>query len=131
MPSLLQRTLHSSISFLSTQNNFLTVPKENLSVAAQYTEWLTGGSVDSIDEIPPDSGGIIRDGVRKDAVYRDPDGVVHQMSAVCPHLGCIVNWNGTERTWDCPCHGSRFDKFGKVINGPAAKDLPSAARKIA
>jgi glycine/D-amino acid oxidase-like deaminating enzyme/nitrite reductase/ring-hydroxylating ferredoxin subunit len=105
--------------------------KENVNVAAQYTEWLTGGSVESINDIPPDSGAIIREGMRKEAVYRDAEGGIHQMSAVCTHLGCIVGWNGAEKTWDCPCHGSRFDKFGKVINGPASKDLQSMERKIA
>jgi Rieske Fe-S protein len=45
------------------------------------------------------------------------------MSAVCPHLGCIVHWNGAEHTWDCPCHGSRFDRLGKVFNGPSNGDL--------
>jgi Rieske Fe-S protein len=105
--------------------------KENVKMAAQYTDWVTGGDVDSVKDIPPDSGGIVRDGLRKIAVYRDGGGKVHAMSASCTHLGCIVNWNSAEKTWDCPCHGSRFDKFGKVLNGPAAKDLPSSARKIA
>jgi Rieske Fe-S protein len=49
--------------------------------------------------------------------------VAHTRSAVCPHLGCIVDWNHAERTWDCPCHGSRFDGHGRVINGPANRDL--------
>ena len=62
-------------------------------------------------------------GSTKVAVYRDEKGDVHEMSAVCPHLGCIVHWNAAEKTWDCPCHGSRFDKLGKVINGPANVDL--------
>jgi glycine/D-amino acid oxidase-like deaminating enzyme/nitrite reductase/ring-hydroxylating ferredoxin subunit len=105
--------------------------KENINMATQYTEWVTGGDVESVKDIPADSGGIIRDGVRKIAVYRDGAGKVHETSAVCTHLGCIVNWNSAEKTWDCPCHGSRFDKFGKVLNGPAAKDLLSATRKIA
>ena len=58
------------------------------------------------------------------AVYREPDGTIHKLSAVCVHLGCVVRWNATERTWDCPCHGSRYDRFGAVINGPANSNLP-------
>lgn len=57
------------------------------------------------------------------AVYRDEAGELHKVSAVCTHLGCIVTWNNAETTWDCPCHGSRFDFEGKVIQGPAVKDL--------
>jgi glycine/D-amino acid oxidase-like deaminating enzyme/nitrite reductase/ring-hydroxylating ferredoxin subunit len=57
------------------------------------------------------------------AVYRDELGELHQVSAVCTHLGCIVAWNNAERTWDCPCHGSRFDVDGKVVQGPAVEDL--------
>ena len=57
------------------------------------------------------------------AVYRDEAGELHKVSAVCTHLGCIVTWNNAETTWDCPCHGSRFDVDGKVIQGPAVKDL--------
>ena len=57
------------------------------------------------------------------AVSRDADGELHKVSAVCTHLGCIVTWNTAETTWDCPCHGSRFDIEGKVIQGPAVKDL--------
>jgi glycine/D-amino acid oxidase-like deaminating enzyme/nitrite reductase/ring-hydroxylating ferredoxin subunit len=105
--------------------------KENVNMASQYTEWVTGGDVDTVEEIQRDSGAILRDGVRKIAVHRDAGGTIHQMSAVCTHLGCIVNWNSAEKTWDCPCHGSRFDKLGRVLNGPAAKDLTPSARKIA
>jgi len=68
---------------------------------------------------------VVRRALGKTAVYRDPHGTLHERSAVCPHLGCIVAWNSSEHTWDCPCHGSRFDALGKVINGPANADLPA------
>jgi len=100
---------------------------ENLNVAVQYADWLAAGDVASADEVAPGNGGILRRGVMGlVAVYRDLDGAVHECSAVCPHLGCIVHWNAGAQTWDCPCHGSRFDPLGKVINGPANTDLPPA-----
>jgi Rieske Fe-S protein len=74
--------------------------------------------------LPPDHGAVLRRGARKIAVYRAEDGTLYHRSAVCTHLGCIVEWNATEKTWDCPCHGSRFDKVdGHVVNGPAIKGL--------
>jgi glycine/D-amino acid oxidase-like deaminating enzyme/nitrite reductase/ring-hydroxylating ferredoxin subunit len=97
--------------------------KENLNVVAQYTDWVTGGEVDAPDEISPGGGAIVRRGLSKIAVYRDEQGRLHERSATCTHLGCIVAWNGDEKTWDCPCHGSRFDAYGRVINGPANSDL--------
>jgi glycine/D-amino acid oxidase-like deaminating enzyme/nitrite reductase/ring-hydroxylating ferredoxin subunit len=97
--------------------------RENLNVAGRYAEWLTGGEVSSPDEIPPGGGAVIRRGLGKAAVYRDEQGEVHACSATCPHLGCVVHWNPSDRTWDCPCHGSRFDAQGHVLNGPANRDL--------
>jgi glycine/D-amino acid oxidase-like deaminating enzyme/nitrite reductase/ring-hydroxylating ferredoxin subunit len=99
--------------------------KENLNVAAQYTDVLTPGDVDSVDEIANGEGAVVRSGLTKIAVYRDENGTIHSMSAVCVHLGCIVTWNSAEKTWDCPCHGSRFDALGVVVNGPANKNLPT------
>jgi nitrite reductase/ring-hydroxylating ferredoxin subunit len=96
---------------------------ENVNVARQYADWITGGEVKSEQEVAIGSGALLRRGLRKIAVYRDESGRVHERSATCPHLGCIVHWNGAEKTWDCPCHGSRFDPLGKVINGPANVDL--------
>ncbi|MBA2733941.1 MAG: FAD-dependent oxidoreductase [Acidobacteria bacterium] len=96
---------------------------ENLNVAAQYVDLVTPGDVDSIDEIKPGDGAIIRHGLKKVAAYRDDAGTIHERSAVCPHLGCIVDWNSKEKTWDCPCHGSRYDAYGKVFQGPANSDL--------
>jgi glycine/D-amino acid oxidase-like deaminating enzyme/nitrite reductase/ring-hydroxylating ferredoxin subunit len=99
---------------------------ENLNVAAQYADLLTPGEVDSADEIERGEGAIVRRGLSKVAVYKDEQGALHERSAVCRHLGCVVAWNSLEKTWDCPCHGSRYDKFGKVFNGPANSDLARA-----
>ena len=101
--------------------------KENLNVAAQYASYVTPGEVSSLDEITPNTGAVIREGFRKVAVFRDEAGELHRVSAVCPHLGCIVGWNKAASTWDCPCHGSRFDAYGRVLNGPASKDLEPVA----
>ncbi|MCA1793688.1 MAG: Rieske 2Fe-2S domain-containing protein [Desulfobacteraceae bacterium] len=54
---------------------------------------------------------------------------MHEHSAVCPHLGGIVDWNNSEKTWDCPCHGSRFDCHGRVITGPANRDLEGVKKE--
>ena len=96
---------------------------ESLNVTAHYTDWLTGGEVSSTEEIKPDEGCIVRRGLTKLAAYRDEQGGLHERQAVCTHLGCVVAWNSTEQSWDCPCHGSRFDKLGHVINGPANRNL--------
>ncbi|HSA85928.1 MAG TPA: FAD-dependent oxidoreductase [Nitrospira sp.] len=100
-----------------------TFVQENLNVAAQYTDWLSSGNIESESKIPKDSGAVLRNGMHKVAVYRDEEGTLHRRSAVCPHLKCIVAWDSVEHTWNCPCHGSRFDAYGKVINGPANTDL--------
>ncbi|WP_406698956.1 FAD-dependent oxidoreductase [Singulisphaera sp. Ch08] len=97
--------------------------KENLNVARQYGDWLMGGEVGSADEVQRNSGAVVRRGLSLIAVHRDDQGKVHECTAICPHLGCIVAWNDAEKTWDCPCHGSRFDRLGKVLNGPANVDL--------
>ena len=84
---------------------------------------LLPGEVRTVDDIPPDSGAILRRGLTKIAVYRSKNGELYERSAVCPHLGCVVQWNNIEKTWDCPCHGSRFEKFGAVVNGPSIHDM--------
>jgi Rieske Fe-S protein len=103
--------------------------KENLNVVKQYGDWLTGGEVGSPEEIRPGAGAVIRRGLSKVAAYRDEQGALHECSAVCPHLGCIVDWNDAEKTWDCPCHGSRFDRLGTVLNGPANSDLSRVEKR--
>lgn len=85
--------------------------------------YLTPGEVDSIADIPPGEGALIRRGMHKVAAYRQEDGTVIERSAVCTHVGCLVHWNGLEKCWDCPCHGSQFRPDGSVLNGPAVKPL--------
>jgi Rieske Fe-S protein len=98
--------------------------KENADVALRYAkDYVTLGDVRSEADIPRGEGRILRLGLRKVAAYRDQDGHVHMRSAACTHLKCIVQWNTAEKTWDCPCHGSRFDPYGTVVNGPAISDL--------
>jgi glycine/D-amino acid oxidase-like deaminating enzyme/nitrite reductase/ring-hydroxylating ferredoxin subunit len=100
---------------------------ENLDFPAYFArDRLGSGQVASSDEIPAGEGRLWRAGGKMLAVYRDDAGGLHAHSAVCPHLGCNVRWNNAERTWDCPCHGSRFDRAGHVLNGPATRDLVAA-----
>lgn len=106
-----------------TPRTALDFARENINVATQYTDYLTRGDTGSVDYLKSGEGAVVRCGLKKIAAYRDEDGKLHEMSAVCPHLKCIVHWNRTEMTWDCPCHGSRFDAFGKVLNGPSVANL--------
>lgn len=103
--------------------------KETANMASQYADWAMPGDVSTVDEIPPGTGAILRRGLTKAAVYRENDGHLYEMSAVCTHLGCIVAWNPAEKTWDCPCHGSRFDAHGQVLNGPANANLTRASEQ--
>lgn len=98
---------------------------ENLNTAAQYVDWFSSGEVDDAEKIPAGGGAVLRQGLQKRACYRDEQGQLFQYSAVCPHLAGLVRWNSLEKTWDCPCHGSRFDRHGLVQVGPANADLKS------
>jgi glycine/D-amino acid oxidase-like deaminating enzyme/nitrite reductase/ring-hydroxylating ferredoxin subunit len=97
--------------------------KENANAVATFVDYVTGGDVSSVEAIRPGTGAILRDGLKKLAVYRDDAGQLTKLSCACTHLGCVVQWNHVEGTWDCPCHGSRFDATGKVVMGPAITDL--------
>jgi Rieske Fe-S protein len=77
----------------------------------------------SESELAPGEGAVVGSGLGQRAVYRDERGELHSLSARCTHLGCIVGFNAAERTWDCPCHGSRFSLDGEVIEGPAVRGL--------
>ena len=101
--------------------NFLS---ENIDIPAHFIgDRLSLGDARFTSEIEKNEGKIIIVGGKQVAAYRGEDGELFAFSAVCPHMGCIVHWNGAESSWDCPCHGSRFDAKGKVCNGPALSDL--------
>lgn len=105
--------------------------KEAVESTVPYGDWLSEGDVTSSQQIEMGEGAVVRDGLSKVAVYKDEVGRLHTCSAVCPHLGGIVRWNSAEKTWDCPCHGSRYDRYGQVINGPANKQLEPAGDPFA
>jgi glycine/D-amino acid oxidase-like deaminating enzyme/nitrite reductase/ring-hydroxylating ferredoxin subunit len=100
--------------------------KENLTLVQNFTEYVRPGEIDSVDELKPGEGALIRSGTKKLAAARDRDGKLHVRSATCTHLGCIVQWNSFEQCWDCPCHGSQFAIDGSVLQGPALVALSEA-----
>lgn len=100
---------------------------ENVDVAANLTEHLTGGEIDDLAQLRPGNGAHFRLHGRKAAVYRDEEGGLHAVSATCTHIGCVVQFNSFERCWDCPCHGSQFGVDGDVLAGPAKKPLRPVA----
>jgi glycine/D-amino acid oxidase-like deaminating enzyme/nitrite reductase/ring-hydroxylating ferredoxin subunit len=100
--------------------------RENVNTLSQYGDWFRRGDVSDESEIMPGQGAIIVQGLKHLAVYKDEQGHCTRMTATCPHLAGIVRWNVQEKTWDCPCHASRFDKHGKVLHGPANSDLSNA-----
>ncbi|HEV3478456.1 MAG TPA: FAD-dependent oxidoreductase [Gaiellaceae bacterium] len=98
--------------------------KENLAAGVHFfVDRLGRAERAAVEELGPGEGALIRVRGRKTAVYRAEDGTLHTMSPVCQHLYCIVDWNPAERSWDCPCHGSRYDATGGVIQGPTTNDL--------
>lgn len=101
--------------------------EENVGTAWHFVkDRLAPSEVRSVDDVPSGEGRLVRLDGKKMACYRDPDGHMHVMSAVCPHLACIVRWNDAEASWDCPCHGSRFGPRGEVLDGPSIRDLEPA-----
>ena len=106
---------------LSTLGNYVS---ENANaVGCMIGDWAKRPDISDERELAPGQGGIMQNGISKMAVYKDEHNQVHRCAAACTHLGCVVQWNGSEKTWDCPCHGSRFDTDGSVLNGPATRAL--------
>jgi Rieske Fe-S protein len=98
--------------------------KENVNVARRFVgDRISQRASASVADLGPGEGAVMSVGRKQIAVSRDTDGSVHAVSARCTHMGCIVNWNTAEATWDCPCHGSRFGHDGSVLEGPAVAAL--------
>lgn len=97
--------------------------KGNVEVATHLVSGYLSRKPHSFDALAPGEAAILKIDGDNVAGYRDEEGRLHAVSAVCTHMGCIVGWNETDRTWDCPCHGSRFTLAGEVIHGPAVAPL--------
>ncbi|MBC7427366.1 MAG: FAD-dependent oxidoreductase [Bacteriovorax sp.] len=98
----------------------------NSNVALQYTDWIEPKFKPNFDTLEMEEGVVFRNGASMVAGYKNNAGIMEFMTAVCPHLAGVLAWNSAEKSWDCPCHGSRFDCHGKVIEGPAVTDLKMA-----
>lgn len=87
-----------------------------------------GGKLQSLDkeedvDLAPGEGKVVELYGKRTGAYRDEDGILYLVNTTCTHMGCELNWNAAERTWDCPCHGSRFSYEGKILEGPAVSEL--------
>jgi glycine/D-amino acid oxidase-like deaminating enzyme/nitrite reductase/ring-hydroxylating ferredoxin subunit len=103
----------------------LSFAKHNADDGLRFLAGRLAGRRRSSDDLGPGEGAVVSSGLGQRAAYRDEDGKLHLHSARCTHLGCIVRFNAAERSWDCPCHGSRFDAVdGVVLEGPAVRPLP-------
>jgi len=100
------------------------IVKTNVEVAEHFIgDRIKDLSIPAIEDLVPGCGAICKSMGKQVAGYKDEQGKLYAVSVVCTHLGCHIRWNQAERTWDCPCHGSRFTYEGEVIHGPAVKDL--------
>ncbi|MBA2648829.1 MAG: FAD-dependent oxidoreductase [Legionella sp.] len=114
-----RKTMASAPSFI----------KENFNVFIQYLKDYPIFSSEKFSNIKIGEGKVVEIDREKCAVSRDAQNNLHIVSAICTHMKCVVNWNDAEKTWDCPCHGSRFTCSGKVIEGPAVLDLETKNRQ--
>jgi glycine/D-amino acid oxidase-like deaminating enzyme/nitrite reductase/ring-hydroxylating ferredoxin subunit len=103
---------------------FAEFVKENADVAYRFVaDRLSAQDIKSLDQIPPGEGAVVEYNNEKLAIYKDPEGQIHALNPVCTHAKCIVNWNTSEKSWDCPCHGARYSIDGEVLTGPANRAL--------
>ena len=119
-----------------TPSSVPTLVRENVHAGKEFFEgWLAKLNASDVESLDPGEATVLREGGTPTGVYRDDEGRYGSVSAVCTHTNCIVEWNDAEKSWDCPCHGSRFEPDGAVIDGPAteplsAADLPESLRRV-
>jgi Rieske Fe-S protein len=103
---------------------FSSFVKENADVVAKFFGMRFGrDKLKELADLAPGEAKVVKYEGASIALYRDDKGNLHAVNPVCTHAKCIVAWNGAEKTWDCPCHGARYNADGKVLTGPARKDL--------
>jgi glycine/D-amino acid oxidase-like deaminating enzyme/nitrite reductase/ring-hydroxylating ferredoxin subunit len=103
---------------------FVNFIKHNADVAKQFAgKWFPHEDLENLTGLSKGDGKVVNYKDEKIAVYKDEEGILHAISPICTHLKCEVKWNGAESSWDCPCHGARYSIDGKVLTGPADRDL--------
>lgn len=113
-----------SPSRIKPVDSFSEFVKENADVAYHFfADRFSFHDTDSLNRLQPGTGKLVDIDGQHIAAYKDDDGIIHALSPVCTHAGCMVKWNGEEKSWDCPCHGARYSIDGHVLTGPATKDL--------
>ncbi|HTF17075.1 MAG TPA: FAD-dependent oxidoreductase [Chryseolinea sp.] len=111
----------SRIKPIAGFNNFVT---HNVDVVKHFVgKWISLHQLGDLAEIAPGEGRVVKVENKPVALYKSENGKLHAVSSICTHMKCNVVWNGTERSWDCPCHGARYSPDGKVLTGPASQDL--------
>lgn len=125
-PSVLSRLYDPArIKPLASAKEFL---KENLNVAQHFVADRFGSAEGaSVTDVVAGEGKIIELNGEKVAAYRTPEGILHLLAPQCTHMGCLVQWNRAEHTWDCPCHGGRYSATGEVIEGPPTSKLAATS----
>jgi Rieske Fe-S protein len=114
---------------LYTPSRFYADPsvKKFISVNTDVAKHLFEGKLEYAIRIPEDlvadEGAVVSVNGKRAGAYRDEDGTLHVVDTTCTHMGCELEWNNGDRTWDCPCHGSRFSIHGDVVEGPAKKPI--------
>jgi len=109
----------SRLTITASTKNFVV---ENLNVAEQLIEGKLSAVPDHV-ELKPGEGKLVEANGQRAGAHRDEQGKLHVVDTTCTHMGCEVNWNSAETSWDCPCHGSRFSIEGDIIEGPAVRPL--------